>query len=145
MASVGIYLNFDGDTEAAFEFYREVFGGELTDFMRMGDMPADPGRPELPAAERSLVMHVELTLPGGVQLMGTDVLPSMGHVLRPGNNLTVSLTPDTLDETRRLFDALSAGGSEVAELQQMFWGSYWGTCLDRFGTRWMFNFPVAQD
>lgn len=145
MASVGIYLNFAGDTEAAFEFYSEVFGVELTDFMRMGDMPADPAGPQLAPEERDLVMHVEITLPGGVQLMGTDILPSMGHELRPGNNLTISLTPDTLAETQRLFDALSAGGSDVAGLQQMFWGAYWGTCLDPFGTRWMFNFPIAQD
>ncbi|MFI0433423.1 MAG: VOC family protein [Candidatus Nanopelagicales bacterium] len=110
MASVGIYLNFRGDTEEVFEFYRDVFGGELTGLMRMRDM-----------------------------------LESMGHVLEPGNNLTISLTPDTLEEAQRLFDALNEHGSDAVELQQMFWGAYWGTCRDRFGTRWLFSLPVSAE
>lgn len=141
MASVGIYLNFDGTTEAAFEFYREVFGGDFASFMRMGEAPPAPGRPALSAAEENLIMHVELPILGGVSLMGTDMLESMGHTIEPGNNLTISLTPDSRDDVQRLFDALSEGGDDVVELQQMFWG-LWGTCRDRFGTRWMFNFPI---
>jgi PhnB protein len=75
--------------------------------------------------------------------MGTDMRESMGHVLEPGKNLTISLTPDTLEEAQRLSDALRDQGSDVMGLQQMFWGAYWGTCRDRFGTRWMLNFPVS--
>jgi PhnB protein len=76
--------------------------------------------------------------------MGTDMLESMGHTLRIGNNITISLEPDTLEETQRLFDALSAGGSDVMPLQPMFWGSYWGTCLDRYGIRWMFDCAITD-
>ena len=76
--------------------------------------------------------------------MGTDMLESMGQVLKIGNNTTINLEPDTKEETERLFNALSQGGSDIAPLQEMFWGAYWGCCLDRFGIRWMFNCPVKK-
>lgn len=72
-------------------------------------------------------------------LQGTDVLASMGHRLEPGNNVTIALEPDTRAENERPFAALSAGGSDVMDLMDMFWGAQWGTCRDRFGIRWMFN------
>lgn len=71
--------------------------------------------------------------------MGTDIVESMGHALTVGNNTSINLTPDTRAETERLFAALSEGASESSGLEDMFWGSYFGTCLDRFGIRWMFN------
>lgn len=145
MARVTVYLNFAGAAEAAFTFYREVFGGQFTTFMRMSDMPPNPDGPALPDSELPLVMHVELPILGGASaLMGTDVLESMGHTLTVGNNTTINLEPDTLAETQRLFDALSEGATDVAPLTQQFWGSWWGTCLDRFGVRWMFNGPREE-
>jgi len=66
----------------------------------------------------------------------------MRHELRIGNNTTINLEPDSLEETQRLYDALSAGSTEGAPLQEMFWGAWWGTCLDRYGIRWMFIAPV---
>lgn len=143
MARVSVYLNFMGNTEEAFEFYRSVFGGEMGPIMRMGGVPSGPDQPPLPEAEREKVMHVDLTILGGTVLMGTDMLESMGHSLRIGNNVTLNLEPDSLEETQRLFDALSDGATEVMPLQPMFWGSSWGTCLDRFGVRWMFNSPAS--
>lgn len=144
MARVSTYLNFMGDTEEAFEFYRTVFGTDyIGEFMRMGDVPSGPGMPELTDAERNMIMHVELPILAGHVLMGTDVLESMGRELRVGNNTTINLEPDTRDEADRLFAALSEGGTDGAGMQEMFWGAYWGTCLDRFGVRWMFN--VAAD
>lgn len=111
-ARVSTYLNFKGNAEEAFDFYRTVFG---TDY---------------------LAGHV---------IMATDMLESMNHELSIGNNTTINLEPDTLEETHRLFDALSEGSSQCAPLAKMFWGATWGTCLDRFGLRWMFNFvPVAD-
>ena len=84
-------------------------------------------------------MHVSLPILDGHLLMGTDAPESMGFKLTPGNNVYISLQPDTRAETRRLFDALSAGGSVSMELQDMFWGDYYGSCTDRFGVQWMFN------
>ena len=140
MARVSTYLNFMGNTEEAFEFYRSVFGTEyLSPFQRMGEIPADPNGPQLEPGEDQLIMHVELPILGGHVLMGTDMVKSMGHELKIGNNTTLNLEPDTLEETQRLFDALSDGASDTMPLMQMFWGATWGTCLDRFGIRWMFN------
>ena len=146
MARVSTYLNFMGDAEEAFELYRTVFGTDYSSpIMRIGDSPGDPSMPPLSDAEKQLVMHVELPILAGHVLMGTDMIESMGHQLKIGNNATINLEPDTREETQRLYDALSAGGSDQSPLADMFWGATWGTCLDRFGVRWMFNYtPDAQ-
>ncbi len=144
MARVSTYLNFDGNAEEAFEFYAGVFGTELlAPIQRMGDVPSDPNRPAMPEGEKRMVMHAELPILAGHVIMATDILESMGHQLRVGNNTTINLEPDTLAETQRLYDALSEGSSEGMPLTEMFWGATWGTCLDRFGIRWMFNFMPA--
>ncbi len=140
MARVSTYLNFARDTEPAFEFYRSVFGGEFNGGIhRFGDMPAAPGQPPLPEADRRLVMHVELTILGGHVLMGTDAPPSMGFTCTPGNNVHLNLEPDTRAEADRLFAALSAGGQVQMPMQDMFWGAYFGNFRDRFGVHWMVN------
>jgi PhnB protein len=110
----------------------------------MGDVPADPDSPPISDAEKQKVMHVELPILGGHVIMATDMLESMGHDLKVGNNVTINLEPDTREETQRLFDALSEGSTDCAALADMFWGATWGTCLDRFGVRWMFNFAPAS-
>ncbi|RYY39042.1 MAG: VOC family protein [Chitinophagaceae bacterium] len=140
MAKVSIYLNFQGNAQEAFNFYKEVFGADFSSpFMFMRDIPPMEGMPPLPEQELGAVMHVALPILGGTELMGTDMLESMGHKLIVGNNTTINLEPDTRTETERLFNALSAGGSDVAPLADQFWGAYWGCCLDKFGIRWMFN------
>jgi PhnB protein len=144
MSRVSTYLNFAGTTEEAFGYYASVFGTECSvPITRMGDMPTPPGAPELADDERSLVMHVELPILAGHVLMGTDMVESMGQELRIGNNTTLNLEPDTVEEAERLFAALSDGGSDSVGLQHMPWGSLWGTCLDRYGVRWMFNVSDA--
>lgn len=142
MASVGTYLNFNRNTEEAFNFYKSVFGGEFLEpgIMRMGDTPPAEGMPPLPEADKKLVMHVSLSITGGHYLMGTDAPESMGFKVVFGNNSYICLTPDTREETKKLFDKLSAGGKVTMDLQDMFWGAYYGTCVDKFGVQWMFNF-----
>ena len=139
MSRVSTYLNFMGTTEEAFEFYRSIFGTEFeSDPARMGDIPSDPSGPQLTAGEKGLIAHIELPILAGHVLMGTDMLESLGHELRIGNNVTINLEPDTRAETDRLYAALSEGGSDSTGLQEMPW-AYWGCTLDRFGIRWMFN------
>jgi len=146
VSRVSTYLNFKGNAGEAFEFYRKVFGTDyLGPIQRMGDVPADPNGPTLSDTEKQMVMHVELPILAGHVIMASDMLESMGHELRIGNNTTINLEPDTLEETRRLYDALSEGSSDNAPLAEMFWGATWGTCLDRFGVRWMFNFAPAAE
>jgi PhnB protein len=89
-------------------------------------------------------MHVALPIPGGIQIMGTDVLESMGHKLVEGNNVTISLNPDTKEEADRLYSELSQGGADGVAPHDEFWG-YWGTCKDKFGIRWMFNITKQQN
>jgi PhnB protein len=140
MSRVSTYLNFMGDTEEAFNFYRSVFGTEfLGPIWRMGEMPGDPSAPPLSDEEKNMVMHVELPILAGHVLMATDMLPSQGHELRVGNNMTINLELEDRDETDRLFAALSEGASDKFGLQDMPWGAYWGTCADKYGVRWMFN------
>ncbi|HEY9488483.1 MAG TPA: VOC family protein [Chryseosolibacter sp.] len=141
MASVSTYLNFERDTEAAFNFYKSVFGGEFfgPGIMRMGDVPPQDGMPALSEEDKKLVMHVELRILGEHSIMGTDAPESMGFKLNKGNNVSINLSPDTRKETEKLFKALSAGGQVTMELQDMFWGDYFGSCTDKFGVNWMFN------
>lgn len=140
MASVSTYLNFPGNTEEAFMFYKAVFGTEFVgDIARMGDVPPQEGVPPLKDEEKNLVMHVALPILGGHLLMGTDAIGSMGHSVVFGNNVNINLEPDTREELDRLFTALSEGGEVEMEPQVMFWGDYFASCADRFGVRWMFN------
>jgi PhnB protein len=141
VAKVSIYLNFMGNTAEAFNRYKQIFNtGFAAPIMYLKDAPPHPGMPALSEKEKNNVMHVALPILGGVQIMGTDMLESMGHKLVEGNNVTISLEPDTREETDRLFGELSEGGSDIAPMRQEFWG-YWGCCKDKFGIRWMFNFP----
>lgn len=141
MASVSTYLNFERNTEEAFNFYKSVFGGEFfgQGIMRFGDVPAMPDAPPIAEADKNLVMHVELKILGVHALMGTDAPESMGFKVTFGSNVNINLQPDTRKETKELFEKLSAGGKVTMDLQDMFWGDYFGSCTDKFGVQWMFN------
>ncbi len=140
MARVSTYLNFPRSTEAAFVFYKSVFGGEFNGpIRRFADIPPSPGQPPPAEADRHLVMHVELPILAGHVLMGTDAPESMGFKCAPGNNVYINLEPDTRAEADRLFAGLAAGGQVEMPMQEMFWGAYFGSFADRFGVRWMIN------
>lgn len=140
MSSVTLYLNFPRSTEAAFNFYREVFGGEFEgDIARMGDVPTMEGQLVLAEEDKNLVMHVCLPILDGFKLMGTDAPPSMGFTVTMGNNMFINLLTDTRAETDDLFAKLSAGGVVEMPMQEMFWGDYFGSLTDKFGMKWMFN------
>ena len=140
MASVSTYFNFPRCTEEAFQFYRSVFGGDFNGRVaRFGDMPPAPGQPAIAEADRQLVMHVELPILGGHVLMGTDAPESMGFSVTSGSQVNINLEPDTREEADRLFQGLSAGGVVEMDMQDMFWGAYFGSFRDRYGVRWLVN------
>jgi PhnB protein len=144
MAQVAIYLNFMGNAEEAFSHYKKVFRTEFsTPPMRYKDIPPRDGVPPLVDADKNKVTHVALPIIGGIQIMATDMLESMGQKLIEGNNFTISLSPDTKEEADRLYIGLSEGGTEGVPPHDEFWG-YWGACRDRFGIRWMFNIIKQQ-
>lgn len=133
-----VYLFFNGKCEAAFNFYKAVFGGEFSDFRRFADMPGatDGGCTELSDVDRNRVMHVCMPLGGGM-LMGSDALSDMPTVV--GDNFGVSIGPESRAEADRLFNALGEGGEARMPMEEAFWGDYFGMTVDKFGVRWMIN------
>jgi Uncharacterized protein conserved in bacteria len=139
MATVSIYLNFMGQAEDAFNFYKKVFNAEFDmGIMYFKDMPKEEGMPDLSEKEKNLVLHVSLPIIDGTHLYGSDMLESMGHKLLIGNNTTISLDLDSRAEADNLYSLLSEGSTQYVPMSEQFWG-YWGVCLDKFGIRWMFN------
>lgn len=139
-ARVSTYLNFPGNTEEAFLFYKSVFG---TDFVqgirRFSDIPASADHPPVADVIKDMVLHVELPIVGGHILMGTDAPKEMGFTLTHGNNMHINIEPETREETKEIFDKLSEGGTIEMPLAEMFWGGYYGALKDKYGVNWMFN------
>ena len=139
---VSSYLNFDGKTEEAFLFYRQVFKTEFLGkgIERFGDIPAEPGNPPVAEGIKKMVLHVELPILGGHILMGTDAPKEMGFTLSKGNNMHLCLEPETREEADRLFNELSAGGNVTMPMANMFFGAYFGEFSDQYGINWMINY-----
>lgn len=135
MARTSTYLHFSGTAEEAFNFYRAAFGTEfVAPIERMGDLPVQPGQPEMSADEKNLVMNVQLPITGGHLLVGNDAPAWMGTVIH-GNAVDICVELDTRDEAERIFAALAEGGTvEYAPTET---GEYFGGVVDKFGTQWM--------
>lgn len=141
VSRVCTYLNFPGNAEEAFLFYRSVFNTEFVGngIQRFSDLPADENQPALAEHVKKMILHVELPILGNHILMGTDAPKEMGFTVTTGNNMHISLEPETREEAKRIFEQLSNGGNIVMPLQDMFWGAYFGTFTDQFGINWMIN------
>lgn len=140
------YLNFDGETEAAFLFYRSVFQTEFIGrgIERFEDIPPESGHPLIAEAIKKMVLHVELPITGGHILMGTDAPKEMGFSLNRGNNMHICIEPETRAEADRLFTALSEGGKVTMPMADMFFGAYFGEFSDRYGINWMINYQPGH-
>jgi PhnB protein len=138
MATINTYLNFDGDCEAAFNFYKSVFGGEFTHIGRFGEMPSSEDY-KVPEADKDKIMHVSLPI-GNSILMGSDTGGDWASAYVQGNNFSISVSPKSKEEADSLLNGLSAGGQVTTPLQNTFWGAYFGMCTDKFGINWMVNF-----
>jgi PhnB protein len=144
MLKLNPYLNFLGKTEEAFNFYKSVFGGGFVGkISRFKDVPDLPNKDQMSEEDLNKVMHVALMI-GDNMLMATDALESQGQTLTVGNNISLSLHPDTKEEADRLFAALGEGGRVDMPLQDMFWGDYFGMLTDQFGIQWMVNFQSKK-
>lgn len=139
MKTANPYLNFNGNTEEAFNFYKSVFGGEFVGLMRYKDFNDMEGMGELSEEDRNKIGHIGLPL-GNNLLMGTDILESFGQPLVVGNNTHITLEPDTAHEADTVFAALSTNGEVEMPLQQTEWAEKYGACADQFGVRWMVNY-----
>lgn len=155
-AYASTYLNFERSTEAAFNFYKSVFGTEFSGpIMRHGDVPSHAGMAPLSDEEKQLVMSVALPImadhvlmgtdiPAAMALMGTDTKGAPGPGLVKGNDVTIVLHPDTREEADRLFAALSAGGTVGQPMHDACWDDYYGDFTDKFGTRWLINYSPRR-
>lgn len=141
MATMNIYLNFNGTTEEAFRFYQSVLGGEFTMIQRFRDTE---GVGELSEEDGEKIMHIGLPIGNNV-LMGTDTLESMGQMLTMGNNAYISINADSKEEADRLYYGLSEGGKVEMELADAFWGSYFGSFTDRYGMQWMIEYAYPTN
>ncbi len=139
VSKVSTSLSFASGTEEAFIFYRSVFGGEFTGLMRWSEMPEMPGQPPIRDENIDKIMHIELKILGGHTLMGGDAPESMQSKMVAGNNVQITLEPDTKEEANRIFAALSKGGTVQMPMADMFWGGYYGALTDKFGINWMIN------
>lgn len=138
MARVNTYLNFQGNTEEAFNFYKDVFGTEFISVTRMKDMPRPAGAPALLETDAEKIMNIQLPITNGHVLMATDALESLGHKVSAGNNVTISLDLDSVEEAQRIYSKLMINSPENSgPLAPMPWGAMWGSCQDQFGIRWM--------
>lgn len=138
MISVNPYLNFKGNTEQAFTFYREVFGGEFTSVIRFRDFPDN----SMGVAEADLdkIAHISLPL-GNNLLMANDVI---SRPFTQGNHCYLSLQADTPAEAERIFNALCQNGTVEMPLQETEWAELFGTCIDQFDVQWMMNYTGAK-
>ena len=142
MLRVNPYLNFNGKTEEAFNFYKSVFGGEFSALQRFKDIPAS--EQTMPEGEGQHIMHVALPIGEGTVLMGSDISEGMGMSLTQGNNIYLSLHPASKEEAERLFKELSAGGKVEMPFEKMFWGAYFASFTDKFGVEWMINYEEGK-
>lgn len=143
MATFNTYLNFPGNTEKAFNFYKSVFGGDfIGGIRRFGDTPETGNVPE---AELDKVMHVALPIGDGQMLMGTDTLESMNQSVAMGNNMYISIHPDSKEEAEKLFNGLSEDGQIEMPLEKAFWGAWFASFTDKFGVQWMINYQEDQE
>jgi PhnB protein len=134
MAKIRPYLNFNGNAEEAFSFYKSAFGSDFSMLQRFKEMPDSEN---LPPEVQEKILHVSLPVGEDAILMGSDTLESFGGKAVPGSNFSLSLDVESREEADRLFGLLSEGGEVIMPQQEMFWGSYFGMLQDRFGIRWM--------
>jgi PhnB protein len=145
MTSVNVYLNFKGNCEEAFNFYRSVFGGEFAYLGRFKDMPPQEGMPPLTKEKGEQVMHVSLPISKETMIMGSDTGGEWAPSFTQGNNFSISISTDSKENADRLFNGLSAGGKVTMPLANTFWGDYFGMFTDKFGINWMMSFNEKQN
>jgi PhnB protein len=141
MATINPYLNFSGNTEEVFNFYKSVFGGEFATVMRYKDVPAQEGCDGMQLAENDLekICHIALPLGNGNVLMANDVLEAMGQ-RNEGNNFSLAVSAESREDADNIFKGLADCGKVEMPLADTFWGAYFGILQDKFGIRWMVNY-----
>ncbi|WP_421601580.1 VOC family protein [Acetobacterium wieringae] len=132
---IGPYINFPGNCKEAVMFYTEIFKTDEPTIMTFGEMPEDPSFP-MPDGIRDLVANAQMNI-GGNMIMFSDVPPGMPFI--KGNNITLIITHEDMEEIKRLFGLLSKGGTVEMLLQETFWSKAYGSLTDKFGIGWQMS------
>lgn len=137
MAQINPHINFNGNAEEAFTFYKSIFGGEFLKIMRFKDLSS----PEFQVAENEAnkIMHIALPIGKNI-LMGNDVPESMGRTNENENRSKISISAESKEEADQLFNGLSEGGTIEMPIADSPWGSYFGMFRDKYGIEWMIDF-----
>lgn len=144
MATVNIYLTFNGKCEEAFNFYKSVFGGEFPYIGKFKDMPPSETNPQpMSDEEGEKIMHVTLPISKETCLMGSDIGGEWASTFVEGTNYSISINAESKEEADKLFNGLSAGGNVTMPMNSTFWGAYFGMFTDKFNIHWMVNFDEA--
>lgn len=143
MATVNVYLTYNGNCEEAFMFYKSVFGGEFQNISRFKEMPEDPNF-KLSEADKEKIMHVSLPISKETILMGSDTGGEWAAQFKQGNNFSISITTESKQEADRFFNELSKDGQVTMPMNDTFWGSYFGMFADKFGIQWMVSYELKN-
>ena len=138
MAQINPHINFNGNAEEAFNFYKSVFGGEFEMIMRFKDLPSDPDN-KLPDSEANKIMHIALPIGKNI-LIANDVPEFMGRVNENENRSKISVRAESKEEADKIFNGLSAGGQIEVPIVDSPWGSYFGMFRDKYGIEWIVDF-----
>lgn len=138
MASINPHINFNGNAEEAFNFYKSVFGGEFSKIARFKDMASD----EFPVAEHEAnkIMHIALPIGKSSVLMANDVPEILGKTNENENRSKIVITAESKEEADKLFNGLAAGGQIEFPISDSPWGTYFGMFRDKYGIEWMVDF-----
>lgn len=138
MKSINPYLNFPGNTEEAFNFYKKIFGGEFPGGVFRFD--GTPGSENLSPTDKQKIMHIALPMGSSNMIMATDALGSFGQKVNFGNNIYIHINTESKAEADKLFKGLSDGGNPEMPMADQFWGDYFGSLVDKFGVQWMIGY-----
>ncbi|MGN6490517.1 MAG: VOC family protein [Agriterribacter sp.] len=144
MATVNVYLTFNGNCEAAFNFYKSVFGGDFPYIGRFKDMPPGEEGKTMSVEDGERIMHVSLPISKETMLMGSDTGGEWASTFIQGNNFSISVNTESREEADKIFDKLSAGGKVTMPMNNTFWNSYFGMLTDQFGINWMVSFELVK-
>ncbi len=145
MTAVNVYLNFDGNCEEAFNFYKSVFGGEFPYIGRFKEMPPQEGMPPMSAEAGEKIMHVSLQISKETAIMGSDTGGEWAPSFVKGNNFSISISCDDKSEAERIFNGLSSGGTVSMPLAKTFWSELFGMITDKFGINWMMSYDTGKN
>ncbi len=139
MATVNVYLSFNGNCKEAFDFYKSVFGGDFPYVGTFGEMPPQDGM-EMSDEDKDKIMHISLPISKETVIMGSDTGGEWASSFVKGTNCSLSINTDSKEEADKLFNGLAAGGQVTMPLSETFWGAYFGMFTDKFGIHWMVNY-----